>query len=222
MDLIRRLLFENLGLKLLAILMAVLVYLNVYTDRPATMMLTFPIQLAELPDSLSLAGPVPAAVQAEIRGTGKQLLRLRLTEPQVRISLAGVGPGRFERALAAEDLPLGSHEGLQVERLVGPRMIELQLERKSRRRIPVAVAIEGVPAGGMHYGGDVLLDPSIVTVTGPQKTLAQLDSVRLMPVRVDGRRDTVRVQVGPAALPDWCAMDPPMIRVTVVLKPRGR
>ena len=64
MSLLRGLLLDNLGLKLVALLMAVLVYLNVYTDRPATMMVSFPLQLADLPDSLSLSGPVPAAVQA--------------------------------------------------------------------------------------------------------------------------------------------------------------
>lgn len=220
MDLIRRLLFENLGLKLLALLMAVLVYLNVYTDRPATMMLTFPIQFTEISDSLTLSGPVPAAVQAEIRGTGKQLIRLRLTEPQVRISLAGVAAGRFERALASEDLPLGAHEGLEVERLVGPRMVELQLEKKSRRWLPVAVEVEGAPASGLHYGGDATLEPAVVSVTGPQKALARLDTVKLAAVRVDGRRDTLRAEVGAAGLPDWCAMDPPTVRVTVVLRRR--
>ena len=34
MNLIRGLLFDNLGLKLVALLLAVVVYLNVYTDRP--------------------------------------------------------------------------------------------------------------------------------------------------------------------------------------------
>ena len=37
MSLLRGLLFDNLGLKLVALLLAVMVYLNVYTDRPATM-----------------------------------------------------------------------------------------------------------------------------------------------------------------------------------------
>src|SRR5437867_5982274 len=99
-------LFDNLGLKLVALLLALLVYLNVYTDRPATLIVSFPLQVVDLADSLSLSGPVPASVQAELRGGGKQLLRMRLTEPQVKLSLAGVGVGRFERALTPADLPL--------------------------------------------------------------------------------------------------------------------
>ena len=37
MGLLRGLLFDNLGLKLVALLLAVIVYLHVYTERPATM-----------------------------------------------------------------------------------------------------------------------------------------------------------------------------------------
>ena len=84
MSLVRGLLFDNLGLKLVALLLAVLTYLNVYTDRPATMIVSFPIHVTDLPDSLSLSGPAPAVLQAELRGTAKQLIRLRVTEPGSR------------------------------------------------------------------------------------------------------------------------------------------
>ncbi len=216
MNVIRGLLLDNLGLKLVALLMALLVYLNVYTDRPATMIVSFPLQLADLPDSISLSGPVPAAVQAEIRGTGKQLIRLRLTEPHLSVSLAGVATGRFERAFSAADLPLS--EGLEVERMVGPRMLEIDLDRKRVLRIPVAARVEGAPAAGVAHSGAVVVDPARVTLTGPAKVIAKLDSIALATVRIDGRRDTVRVQVGPDALPDWCTMTPATVTVTVPLK----
>ena len=48
MSLLRGLLFDNLGLKFVALLLAVLVYLNVYTDRPATMIVSFPIRVTDL------------------------------------------------------------------------------------------------------------------------------------------------------------------------------
>src|SRR6266850_5663683 len=108
MSLLRGLLFDNLGLKLTALLLALLVYLHVYTERPAHMMFSFPIQISDLDSTLSLSGPVPSAVLAELRGTGKQLIRLRLGEPVLKISLAGVGRGRFERSLTSDDLPSAS------------------------------------------------------------------------------------------------------------------
>jgi YbbR domain-containing protein len=214
MSVLRGLLFDNLGLKLVALLMAVLVYLNVYTDRPANMTVSFPIQLTDIADSLSLLGAVPSAVQAELRGTGKQLIRMRLGEPVLKISLAGVARGRFERAVTIEDLPIEPGDGLQVERVVGPRILELQLDRKVTRRVPVAPRIETTASAGVTFGR-AIADPAFMSVTGPEAAVAALDSVVLDRVRVDARHDTARVRVGPEALPDWCNADPATVNVLV-------
>lgn len=216
MDVLRGLLFDNLGLKLVALLLALLVYLNVYTDRTTTLTVSFPIQLNDIGDTLSLSGPVPAAVQAELRGTGKQLIRVRLSEPMLKISLAGVGRGRFERAVSAADLPVTAADGVEIERVIGPRMLQLQLDRKISRRVPVAPRVEGALAENQSFKVTAL--PDHMVVRGPEAVVSALDSVVLGHVRVDGRRDTVRTQVSPDALPDWCVADPPTVTVLVSIR----
>lgn len=218
MNVLRGLLFDNLGLKLVALLMAVLVYLNVYTDRPALMLVSFPLTFEELSDSLSLSGPVPGLVQAELRGTGKQLIRLRLTEPRVRVSLAGVGAGRFERAMSADDLPLEGMEGIKVERMVGPRVVEVQIEPRAEKRVPVRIEVLGEPAPGFVLGGRPRLSPATVVLHGPRSAVAGVDTVHLSAIRADGRRDTLRVQAGPLTLPDWTRMEPPLVSVTIPIE----
>ncbi len=219
MNLIRGWLFDNLGIKFVALLLAVLIYLNVYTDRPATMVVSFPLQIVDLADSLSLSGPVPAAIQAELRGTGKELIRLRLREPMVKISLADVGAGNYERTLATEDLPLGGDSGPSVERLIGPMMLDLEIERRVTRSLPAAARVEGAPADGFTWDGTVHLDPPRVTVTGPRSAVAKLDSVVLTTASIAGARDTVKVLLMPGALPEWCDPDPAMVRVAIPVTP---
>jgi len=215
MSVVRGLLFDNLGLKLIALLMALLVYLNAYTDRPATMVVSFPIEIDGMPDTLSLSGPLPAVVQAELRGTGKQLIRLRLTEPRLRVSVAGVAAGRFERAVAESDLPLSGMSGLSVERLIGPRMLQLEIDRRAEKLVPLAGRVTGTPGAGTRWNGRVLVVPPTVRVSGPAAVLAALDSLVLPAVRIDGRRDTVRAQLAPEGLPDWCTAEPALVRVLV-------
>ena len=222
MNVVRQLLFENLGLKLIALLLAVLVYLNVYTDRPATMLVSFPIEYQDLADSLTLSGPAPAMVQVELKGTGKQLIGMRVREPRVRLSLAGAAYGRFERALAASDLPLPPHSGITVENLIGPRVIALQIDRKWFRDVPVKVQVAGVPAVGFAWTGEALVDPARVRVTGPQHELLALDSLVLAPIHIDGKRDTVRADVGLEPLADWCTADPAQVRVRLPLRHAAR
>lgn len=216
MNYLRGLLFDNLGLKLTALLLAVAVYLNVYTDRPATMLLSFPVEFTDLPDSLALYGPAPAVVQAQMRGTGKQLIGMRVREPRLRISLLGAGLGRFSRALQPADLPM-SGDGVTVENLIGPRMIEIDIDHKATRSVPVAARVEGQPAAGYAFDGGVSLDPARVDVTGPVRALDELDSLALESVNVTGRRDTVRAELGPESLPDWCDSKPSLVQVKVAL-----
>lgn len=219
MNLLRGLLFDNLGLKLVALLLAVLVYLNVYTDRPASMIVTFPIQVTDLSDTLSLSGQVPAAVQAELRGTAKQLIRLRVSEPPLKVSLAGVGEGHYERALGLEDLPVPDDMHLQLNRLVSPRTLELQLDRRMKRLVPVAIEVDDEPGPAALWDGTVRLHPTQVTVSGPAVAIATLDTVWLQPVALAGRRDTLTWSALPMDLPDWCVMDPDRVEVWIPLEP---
>jgi YbbR domain-containing protein len=218
MNLLRGLLFDNLGLKLVALLLAVLVYLNVFTERPATLMVSFPIRITDLADSLSLSGPTPAAIQVELRGTGKHLIRLQVTQPPMNVSLAGVGIGRYERALGPEDLPLPEGVELGVDRMVSPRTLELQVDRRIERELPVAVSVEGKPSSGVLWDGSFEIRPSKVTVSGPESVLNGLDTVHVSAVSLAGRHDTLRVAVQAVGLPPWCELKSGRVEVFVPLE----
>ena len=222
MNYLRGLLFDNLGLKFTALLLAVLVYLNVYTDRATTMLVSFPIEYTELPDSLSVTGPSPAVVQAELKGTGKQLILLRVKEPRMKLSLANARRGSFERALAASDLPLPEDGSISMENLVGPRVVTLDIDRRVHRDLPVVPRVMGFPAAGFDWTGVAIPDPSRVRVTGPEQELLALDTLELVPVRIDGKRDTVSAVVPIANLPDWCTAEPPVVTVRLKLARRAR
>ncbi len=215
MSFVRGLLFDNLGLKLAALLLALLVYLNVYLDRPAEATLSFPVEVTDLGDSLSLSGPVPATVQAQVRGSGKQLLRIRVTEPPYRVPLEGIGPGPVTREVQAGDLPLAGYDGVAVSRVIGPTSIELLIERRVSRVVPARAQIEGVAPGDTAAGYVAVAEPESVRVTGPRSAIALLDTVRLEPVRPRGRRDALRAKVTAQSLPDWCVMEPAFVQVSV-------
>jgi YbbR domain-containing protein len=211
---LRSLLFEDIGLKLVALLLGVLVYLNAYTDRPAAMIVTFRVQVTDLPDSLTLTGSAPATVQAELRGTGKQLIRLRVTEPAVKLSLSGVSVGHYERTLTAADLPLPQGVEVAVDRMLSPRTLELQVDRRATRTIPVRARVEDDPPADAMVSGDLVASPATVAVTGPEQVLDGLDSLPLLPVSVAGHHDTLTTSVAPD-LPDWCSAEPMRVDVTV-------
>ena len=215
MSVLRGLLLENMGLKLVAMLLALVVYLHVYTDRPATFTMAFPVEVTDLGDSLAIVTQTPLTVSAELKGTGKQMIRLRLGEPHLRVSLSGVSPGRFQRTLTASDLPMIGQTGLEVSRFEGPQMLELTVDRIGERDVPVAARVEGVLPEGATWAGGWSAEPPSVRVRGPRSVVARLDSVRLAPVKLDAAHDTLRIVVAPTGVPAGCQVDPPAVTLRV-------
>ncbi len=220
MNFLRGLLFDNIGLKFTALLLAVLVYLNVYTDRPMTMLLSFPLEYVELADSLVVSGPAPAMVQARLQGTGKQLIFMKVKEPRMSLSLAGASRGRFERSLAASDLPLPADGSIAVEDLVGPRVVSLEIDRRAYRDLPVVAQVTGVPAPDYWWSGVALTEPNRVRVTGPEQMILGLDTLKLAPLRIDGRRDTLTAMVAPVGLPEGVSTEPTEVTVRLLFARR--
>lgn len=216
MNLLRGWLFDNIGLKLTALILAVIVYLNVYTDRTTTLLVSFPVDFSDLPDSLSVSGSAPSVVQAEMRGTWKALILLRIREPRLRPPMSGASPGHYSRALVASDLPLPPGSAVTVENLVGPRVIEVDIDRRVRRDVPVAVKLEG-PAASLVPARAPVVSPAIVSITGPQKAVMALDTLRVTLARADARRDSVRADLTVSGLPDWCTAEPSVVRVRFAL-----
>jgi len=184
-------LFDNLGLKLFALLLAVLLYFHVLTDRPSEQTLYFPVTVEGLPDSLALASSVPTEVGVRLRGTGKQLIRLGLTKPPVRLSLAGVSPGMYQRALGPADVPLSGMSDVTVLEVKDPSEVRLEVTRRAGRFVPVLVPIVGEPARGLIVAGPIEVRPRVVRVSGPATWVARQETLRTEPVSIAGRRELV-------------------------------
>ena len=211
-------LFDNLGLKLFALLLAILLYLHVLTDRTVEETVDFPLVLSGLVDSLSLASAPPESVSVRLRATGKQILQLRYLKPPVTIGLADVGPGTFQRTLGPADVPLEGTTGVTVLSVLSPEVLSLEVEARGHRRVRVVASLSGDPQRGFTTG-DPLVRPSLVRLTGPAGWLAGQESLLTLPIAVSGRRETLEVMQAIAGLPPFAAVFPGSVLVAVPIEP---
>ena len=91
-------LFDNLGLKAFALLLAVLLYLHVLTDRTTERVVYFPLEIQSLADTLALAKQPPA----EVGDLHLLLLRLGLARLQRGVEARHLVTQRGE--LAGQDI----------------------------------------------------------------------------------------------------------------------
>ena len=211
-------LVDNLGLKLFALLLAVLLYLHVLTDRAVEETVAFPLTVSGLADSLALATLPPSVVSARLSGTGKQILRLRYLKPAIAISLAGVGPGTYQRAIGPIDVPLSGSTGVTVLEIVEPAQLSLHVAPRTVRRVRVFGRTAGAPARGFTVAGRPVVRPATVQVSGPAPWLDRLDSLFAEPVVVTGRRESLGVVQALSTLPPFAEATPGSVLVLVPIE----
>lgn len=188
--------FRHLGLKILAIMLATLLWLTVAGEQIVERALRVPLELREKPEHLEIVGDPPAAVDVLVRGSSELLSRLEVGEVVVVLDLSGARPGSRLFPLRTDQVKVPY--GVEVAQVM-PGTLALELEKSARRTVPVVPAVEGDPAPGYIVGAR-RADPATVDVIGPESRVKQLAEATTEPVTINGERENVRdvVNVGVA------------------------
>ena len=202
---VRDLLFENLGLKVASVLLALLLYAHVVTDQEREQVVQIPIAAVGLADSLTSVGELPPRVAVKVRGKWKDLIRLNLTRPFLSIDLASAKPGEFQTSITSEDIsrraiPPELSRMISVTEVLDPRSVDLTIEPKATRSLPVRARIVGTPAVGYVLDSVPAVDPESVRVMGPARLMQEIDTLYTVAVDITGERERIQRQVS-LALP---------------------
>jgi len=206
--------FRNIGLKVLSLCIATLLWLVVAGERVVERVLRVPIELQNLPPELEIVSNPPDTVEVRVRGSSGTLSRMTPGEVSAVIDLRGARTGRrlFHVTPAQVNKPYGL-EAVQVS----PPTLTMEFETTGIRMVRVQPTVDGVPASGFAVV-KVTSEPPTVEVSGPESALKQLQEAITEPVSVNGVTDTVRevVTVG-VADPTVRVRAPQTITVTVTV-----
>ena len=206
--------FANIGLKLVSVALAALVWLLVSGEQVVERALRIPLEFTNLPTELEPVGETPTVVDVRVRGSSGALARMSAGELVAVLDLRAARPGRRLFHLTGSDVraPFGV-EVVQVT----PSSLSMGFEASATKLVRVIPEIDGSPAPGFAIG-TVAADPEVVEVVGPAGVVAGLEEAITEPVSVEGARATVveTVTVG-VADPAVRLREPVSARVTVVV-----
>lgn len=180
--------FRHLGLKILAIALASLLWLTVAGEHVVERSLRVPLEFRNIPEALEIVGNAPDSVDVRVRGSSAVLSRLQSGEivAVLDLSTARAGSRLFHIPHDAVRSPFG----VEVAQVV-PATLALELEKSARRRIPVVPATEGDPAPGFVVGR-ITANPATVEIVGPDSRVRQVAEATTEPVSVKDARVRVR------------------------------
>jgi YbbR domain-containing protein len=188
--------FRHLGLKVLALALATLLWLTVAGEHIVERSMRVPLEFRNIPPQLEIVGDPPATVDVRLRGSSGVLSRIEPGEVIAVLDLAGARPG--SRLFPFHNDDVKAPYGVEVAQ-VTPGTLALDLERSATRTVPIVPALEGEPAPGFVVGR-VTCEPSTVQIVGPESRIRQLAEATTEPVVIAGAHDRVRdiVTVGVA------------------------
>jgi hypothetical protein len=167
----RRFFFRNLGLKLLALAIALLAWFALSgqrRERISERSYRIPLSLVNVPSRTMVASPLPGGVEVRLRGPFTALRQLQPERLEAVIDLRNARPGESVHRFVPEDINVPP----EVEVLaIAPGEVKVVLDRIGERLLPLVPALSGDPTPGFQVI-DVTVDPRIARVIGPATSLS--------------------------------------------------
>lgn len=186
--------FRHLGLKVMALALATLLWLTVAGEHIVERSLRVPLEFRNIPAQLEIVGDPPASVDVRLRGSSSLLSRIQPGDVVVVLDLATARAGSRLFHLRSDEVR--APFGVEVAQVL-PATLSLSLEKSASRVVPIVPATEGEPAPGFVVGR-ISSTPPTVQVVGPESRLRQIAQATTEPVAIAGARERVRdvVNVG--------------------------
>src|ERR1700730_1412562 len=183
--------FRHVGLKLLSVAIAVLLWMVIAGEETVERGLRVPLELQQFPPGLELLGDVPTTADVRVRGASGTLSRVSPGDIVAVLDLRGARAGERLFHLTPEQVraPFGV-EVIQVT----PPTVAVVFEKAASRIVPIKPAIEGRPAAGYVLGKSAA-DPPTVEVVGPESAVRRVTDALTEPVSVEGATRAVQETV---------------------------
>jgi YbbR domain-containing protein len=175
---------DNLGLKLIALGLSLMLFSLVHSDVDAQRSMYLDV-VALLPPPGSgqmLISELPAQVKVTLRGSRSKLSSLSRDQMlPVQMDLRNASSGNYYLD------PLAIDVGGNVQVLeISPAMVPLTWVVAASKRVNVQVELEGDLDTGRRLLGEAQTDPASVTLRGPEERLRSLNTVSTEPVSLVG------------------------------------
>ncbi len=187
----RKILFENWGIKLTSLGLALILWFSITSKGKMEIALTVPLELKNIPAGMAVVGDVPGYIDVRLEGQ-ERLLRDISTDKEVSgaLDLSLARGGENSVRISPDDITRPS--GIAVTHL-SPYEIKVRLEPILRKTVRLTPALHGIPAPGYRVASTVAV-PARIVIEGPAGVVKPLTALQTMPIDIEGATGTVTVE----------------------------
>jgi hypothetical protein len=181
--------FENLWVKIAALLLAFLLWFHVATEKSYQYEIILPLAQVDLSEDLVLIEPPPDSIKVLVQAEGKALLRSDWKKSGLKLVVSGSRAAKFKTEISTGNLFLIKGEKVELLDVVSPREVVLQCEYKLTMDVPIHSQVIIVPDDGFAIDDIKTFQPDMVTLVGPRNDIRQIKFVNTEEKVIEGVRD---------------------------------
>ncbi len=217
MNVLREFLFNNIGLKAISLLLALLLWLQVAGQQTVQRTLSLPVEFVNMAPEVEISNDYVRRVDV-VLSSRQGTSNFEDGSLTVRIDLRGSIPGAEKSYPLTADNISGRPSGVEVVS-ISPTSIRLLLENTVRKSIAVVPELVGEPAEGFQV---TKVQAPRVTIIGPQSRVQEVSEAQTEPIGITGLSSTlvtnVAVDIGEVAL----RMEPVSVDIIVTIEEERR
>jgi YbbR domain-containing protein len=179
---LRHLIFDNALLKLVALIIAVLMWYGVARDPVSELSLQVPIEFSRSPRDLDYTSDVIPQALIRLRGPARVLRVLQPESVHVAIDLQGATPGEHTYDIAASQIKVPSEiDVLQVT----PSRLRIDFDTHATRLIAVKARVVGTLPPGYRIQS-ITANPAVLTISGPARHVNAVENASTDTIDITG------------------------------------
>jgi YbbR domain-containing protein len=182
----RRLLFENLGLKIAAVLLSIVLWIFVTSRGQSELSVDVPLEFNDIPRSLEIVNHTVKTITLVIKGQERFLKNIRPSDIRVSLDLGKAKKGDGTYSISRDDIKLP--HAVTVTNIT-PSSVRVTLEETATKTVRVVAVLAGVPEKG-YYVKSVDVMPPDAEIEGVKSEVARIKTVKTEPIDVTGSNET--------------------------------
>ena len=182
---------RNLAYKLASIGFAVALWVTVVVIGQTVVSVEVPLEYVNLDEGVLVADVAQRNLTLTLKGHERLLHAMGPDALKVRLDMSGLGVGRHSYQVEGRHI---KHPATLRLVSVKPSLLNIRLEERVTREVPVRAVITGLPMKGYAVNG-VEVTPGTVEASGGKSLLSRLRRLDAGPVDVSGASTDVAEEV---------------------------
>ncbi len=182
---------KNLGLKAVALVLAVVLWWFVAGESKVQVGFVVPLEIHSIPQGLTITNKVERQVEVRLAGPPSLLAGLQPADVSASIDLSRARAGKT--VIPLDERSVRVPPGIKVQRLY-PGSIEVSLDRLEKKMIPVVARIGG-PASVRRRIVKIAVDPPELPVEALPDELARIRTLSTTEILPEAQQDVYAANV---------------------------